>query len=395
VTALYRGSSSRPSDRPRFSGAGRPDSNQQSTPLDDSTVLLPSVGRGGAGRPAKGRMSRRKRVLLGLCGGLAILLGVVLIGAYTLVNNVSGNVNRIDNAFAGLDEKLRPTKPAATKNSKTFLLLGSDSRDGQQTTGSNAKSRAWIPGEQRTDTIMLVHVPADRGSAQVISIPRDSWVDIPGKGKMKINAAYSLGGPSLLINTVENLTHVRIDHFAIIDFAGFTSVIDSIGGVDVEIAQDTVDLGGNHFRKGVNHLKGTMALNYVRQRHGLEAGDFDRVKRQQNLIRAVMNKLNAFNPATDPVGAYRLMDALTKSFSVDSGLSDAEMRSLAFDVPGIRNGGVTFLTVPTTGTGWEGDQSVVRLNMAQGAELWNAVNNDSVPAYTSAHSNDLLPAVPR
>ncbi|GAA1809724.1 LCP family protein [Planosporangium flavigriseum] len=356
---------------------------------------MPAVGRGGSGRPAKRRTSRRSQILLGICGGLAILLGVTLIGAYTLMNRVTGNVNRIDNAFAGLDEKQRPTKPAATKNSTNFLLLGSDSRDGQQTTGSNAKSKAWEAGAQRTDTIMLVHIPADRGSAQVLSIPRDSWVEIPGKGKNKINAAYALGGPSLLIKTVENLTRVRIDHFAIIDFAGFTSIIDAIGGVDVEIAQDTVDLVGNRFRKGVNHLDGTKALFYVRQRHGLENGDFDRVKRQQNLIRAVMNKLNTFNPATDPVGAFRLMDAVTKSFSVDSGLSDAEMRSLAFDVPGIRNGGITFLTVPTTGTGWEGDQSVVRLNVAQGTELWNAVNNDTVPAYANAHSNDLLPAVPK
>ncbi|MGC9665565.1 LCP family protein [Planosporangium sp. 12N6] len=354
-------------------------------------------GAGGASgrRGGKRPRPRWQRVLLVVGAVAAILVGAGVITAVTLMNRVSGNVGRIEDAFAGLDESKRPTKPEATKDSQTFLLLGSDSRDTEQTTGSAAKGKAWVPGAQRTDTIMLVHIPANHGSAQVISIPRDSWVDIPGKGKNKINAAYSLGGPSLLIQTVENLTQVRIDHFAIVDFAGFKSIIDSIGGVDVEIAEDTVDLEGNRFHKGINHLDGTTALGYVRQRHGLAAGDFDRVKRQQNLIRSVMTKLSTFNPASDPVGAYRLIDSMTKSISVDDQLSNSQMRALAFDVPQIRGGGTTFLTAPVRGTGMEGTQSVVYLNADQAPELWNAVRNDNVAAYASTHSKDLLPAVPR
>jgi LCP family protein required for cell wall assembly len=354
-----------------------------------------SGGRRSRSENGKRRPGRWRRVILAISAAAAILIGAALVGGYVLMNRVSGNVGRIDNAFAGLDEKRRPTKPAATKDSQTFLLLGSDSRDDKPTTGSNAKDSAWVPGEQRTDTIMILHIPAHRRSAQVISVPRDSWVNIPGKGKMKINSAYSLGGPSLLIRTIEELTQVRIDHFAIVDFAGFTSIIDALGGVDVQVSEDTTDLVGNHFHKGVNHLDGTKALFYVRQRHGLQAGDFDRVKRQQNLLRAVMTKLGTFDPARDPIGAYRVMDSLTKSISVDSGLSDGEMRSLALDVPQIRSGGIMFLTAPLSGTGMEGSQSVVYLNTAQCAELWNAVRNDTVPAYASSHSKDLLPAVPR
>jgi LCP family protein required for cell wall assembly len=212
---------------------------------------------------------------------------------------------------------------------------------------------------------------------------------------MKVNAAYSLGGPSLLIQTFENLTQVRIDHFAVVDFAGFKSIIDAIGGIDVEVSQDTTDPFGDHFRRGVNHLNGTQALGYVRQRYGLEAGDLDRVKRQQNLLRSVMTKLGTFDPASDPVGSFRLLNAFTKSISVDDTLTDSAMRSLAFDVPHIRGGGVAFMTAPTNGTGMEGDQSVVYLNPAQSGELWNAMRNDTMAAYTATHSKDLLPAVTR
>jgi LCP family protein required for cell wall assembly len=311
-----------------------------------------------------------------------ILLGLTGIGAYVMMSKMSGNVGRIDNAFDGLNEELRPTKSAATKNSQTFLLLGSDSRDAG-------------PASGRTDTIMMAHIPNDRSSAQIVSVPRDSWVDIPGKGKMKINAAYALGGPSLLIQTVETLTKVRIDHFAIVDFAGFKSIIDAIGGVDVEVSEATTDLEGNRFHTGVNHLDGKTALAYVRQRYGLQNGDFDRVKRQQNLLRAVMTKMGSFDPASNPIGSYKLLDSVTKSISVDDRFTNGEMRSLATKVPAIRSGGITFLTVPTKGTGMEGSQSVVYLDAAKSGELWNAVRADSVPAYASANSKDLLPATPR
>jgi LCP family protein required for cell wall assembly len=376
---------------------GGPTAAAQSTGRPPGGGRPPSGGgrraaRGGHGGRGKGRT---RRVLLIVGAVLLILLGIAGVGGYTLVNKVSGNVGRIDNAFGGLNEQLRPTKPEAAKQSQTFLLLGSDSRDNQATTGSGAKSQAWKPGEQRTDTIMVVHIPADHGSAQIVSIPRDSWVDIPGKGKMKVNAAYSLGGPSLLIQTFENLTQVRIDHFAVVDFAGFKSIIDAIGGIDVEVSQDTTDPFGDHFRRGVNHLNGTQALGYVRQRYGLEAGDLDRVKRQQNLLRSVMTKLGTFDPASDPVGSFRLLNAFTKSISVDDTLTDSAMRSLAFDVPHIRGGGVAFMTAPTNGTGMEGDQSVVYLNPAQSGELWNAMRNDTMAAYTATHSKDLLPAVTR
>ena len=146
---------------------------------------------------------------------------------------------------------------------------------------------------------MIARLAEDGQSAAVVSIPRDSWVDIPGHGKNKINAAYAFGGPSLLIRTVENLTELHVDHFAVIDFAGFQAVVDSVGGIDVGISAATSN-EGVHFHQGVNHLDGTQALAYVRQRYGLVDGDLDRAQRQQNAMRAVLTKVAVDRRARRP-----------------------------------------------------------------------------------------------
>src|SRR3954469_23927263 len=137
---------------------------------------------------------------------------------------------------------------------------------------------------------MIARCSADRQHAQLISIPRDSWVDIPGHGMNKINASYAFGGPSLLIQTVEQLTEVRIDHYVAIDFDGIAEVTDALGGVDVEVAESTQN-GPYTFTAGVNHISGEQARWYLGQRYGLAGGDFDRVKRQQQYLRAVFDKL--------------------------------------------------------------------------------------------------------
>ena len=161
---------------------------------------------------------------------------------------------------------------------------------------------------------MLASVAADRTSAAVVSIPRDSWVTIPGHGQNKINAAYAFGGPSLLTQTVEQLTGVRVNHFAIVDFAGFQALVDSVGGIDVQVAQTTSDRGVT-FRQGMNHLDGADALVYVRQRHGLPNGDLDRAHREQNALKAWLSKAVASGALSNPIETYRLLDAMKESVS--------------------------------------------------------------------------------
>lgn len=353
-----------------------------------------SAGSGGAGgRKATGRKRRfarkRTRVLVYVLASILVLLGGVGIGGYVLVQHIQGNVGRVNGVFDGLKEQDRPQKAAAAQGSITFLMVGSDSRADEPTTGSNAKGDGLTAGNHRTDSIMLAHIPADRHSITVISIPRDSWVDVPGHGKQKINAAYAFGGPPLLIQTIEKLTSVRIDHFAVIDFYGFKSIIDAIGGVDIDIPQ------GSSGRVVKTHLNGTDALTYVRERHSLPNGDLDRVKRQQNLIRTVMAKVSTVDPTSNPVEAYKLLNAGTSAISFDSGFSNSEMRSLAFGLRGLQSGGTSFMTAPVTGTGMEGDQSVVYLNQPKCAELWSAINNGTVSEYVANHKSDLLGAVTR
>lgn len=323
-------------------------------------------------------------------GVLALVGGL---GAYWLYNRLPGKVERIDGVFAGLPEQQRPTKEPAVATAVTFLLVGSDSRDGQGTTGTEAGGQVE-PGAQRSDTMMLFHLAADRSNATMVSLPRDSWVPIPGKGTMKLNAAYSLGGPTLLVQTVEALSGVRIDHYAVIDFAGFKTIVDNIGGVDVRVAAATKG-GATTFTAGLNHLDGNAALDYVRQRHGLPEGDFDRVRRQQNLLRAVLTRVAEMDPFHHPVTMVDLINEATKVISVDSGLTDGALRSLGMSMSGLRGGTVGFMTAPVTGTGMQGSQSVVYLDKGGCAQLWTAIRSDAVPGYLRTNPAQQLPAVPR
>lgn len=268
------------------------------------------------------------------------------------------------NAFGSLVDSTRPPPDEAL----TFLLVGTDTAE-DPATGSEAD------GAGRSDVLMIARVDPGRTGATVVSIPRDSWVDIPGRGPNKINAAYAIGGQSLLIQTVEQLTDLRIDHVGIVDFAGFQSIVDAVGGIDVGISAAT-SYEGVEFRQGVNHLDGAQALAYVRQRVGLTGGDLDRSQRQQNALRAVLTDAAAGGLLSDPIRAYGFLDALTRSVNVDDSLTNGGLRALAFELVGLRPSAVTFIRAPVGGLGGEGTQSVVYLDDGRGAELWTALRQD-------------------
>jgi LCP family protein required for cell wall assembly len=354
----------------------------------------PEGGQPEGSEPKRGKAKRRLRQLAAVVLVLAVLGGIAGLGAaYLLASHLSGNVHRID-AFDGLDPSTRPSPAPADDGTETFLALGVDVRSDYPTTGDAAVDPDSAMNDARSDAIMLIRFNPDQHYASVVSIPRDSWVPIPGHGTNKINAAYAFGGPSLLIATVEKLTNIRVDHFLLVDFAGFKSIVDSLRGVDVQVAEST-DVSGVMFHKGLNHLDGTEALAYVRQRHGLPGSDFDRVRRQQNFLRAVMTKVAKINPAGDPLRTYRLLDAMTQAVTVDDQISTAELRDLALSAAKLRSGSVWFLTAPVKGTGWEGNQSVVYLNTARANELWKAMRENTMSAYVAAHKSDLLSSSPR
>jgi LCP family protein required for cell wall assembly len=345
--------------------------------------------------PAASRRRLWRRALAITAGMLCSLVLVVVGGLYVLSDRLMGNVERIPSVFAPLDPDQRPAKPAGqASQGTTFLLAGSDSLAGEPTTATGGGDRTFRPGAQRSDAIMLVRLNTTHPAATVVSIPRDSWVPVPGHGATKINAAYAYGGPTLLVQTVERLTGVRVDHFATIDFAGFRAIVDSLEGIDVTVAERTT-FGPVVFNAGVNHLDGRRALAYVRQRKGLPRGDLDRVLRQQSALRALMNKAVSSGLLGDPAQLYQLLSTVTRFVGVDDTLGDHDLLSLAASMRGLRPGDVTFMTAPVAGTGREGDQSVVYLDRRLAPLLWDAVEHDTVRDYLAQNGGDTLGGSPR
>lgn len=330
---------------------------------------------------------RGRRVLAVLLAAVLVLLLAAAGAVAYLTASIGNDIARIPDAFRGLDAGSRP----AGFGGSTVLLVGTDSRAAGPTTGAAADPAAQA-GSQRSDVIVLGTLAPDGQSASVVSIPRDSWVDVPGRGPNKINAAYAYGGAPLLIGTVEQLTGVRVDHFGVVDFAGFTSLVDSVGGIDVNVARATSNAGVD-FVAGRNHLDGAAALAYVRQRYELPGGDLDRAARQQNAIRALLETVQR-RAGTDPGALYAFATSVGDAVSVDDSLSNAGLASLAVGARDLRASTVSFVTAPVAGTGREGEQSVVHLDEQRGRELWDAVRNGSVARFADRNPAETLGDTP-
>lgn len=329
------------------------------------------------------RAPRSRGFVAALVVGALLLVGGGGTAAYFGYRmSLEGNMERID-AFADVDPSTRPSAPPVEGPTApvNILVLGSDSRI------SAGDPNAWEAGAQRTDAIMLVHLAADRQSAAAISIPRDSWVPIPGYGEAKINAAFSYGGPGLMIQTVEDLTGVRIDHFAVTDFESFTTLTDSLDGVEITVP----DGAGGSVKQA---MTGEEALAFTRERYALANGDFGRVQRQQAWMRAIVAKAN--NSRSDPMRIVRFLEAITSSVAVDEDLTLDRIQELFQGAGGISTNDITFMTAPYSGTGRSADgQSIVVLDRAMFDPLMEAVATDELPDFLAANPDgmDVLPAV--
>jgi LCP family protein required for cell wall assembly len=333
---------------------------------------------------------RRRRILTGLGVSLLVLLLLLGGGAWYATERYAGNVDRIGDVFADIPEDSRPapanpTAAGVDGDPVTFLLVGSDSRE--------VAADGEAPGA-RSDAIMLARAEAGREHAQIVSIPRDTWVEIPGHGMNKINASYAFGGPALLIQTVEQLTDVRIDHFVAIDFAGLAEVTEAIGGVDVYVAE-TTENGGHVFEQGWNHITGEDVRWYLGQRYGLPGGDFDRVRRQQQFLKAVMNELISSGTFSDLGRLDGTLRALGSSVAVDSELGNTEMLALAYSMRSLDKSGVDYFTMPDAGTGMEGPASVVYVNENVAERMWEYLRTDSLGANADEFADYRLGDQPR
>ncbi len=324
--------------------------------------------------PAPPPTPRRFRRLVSIVG---IALVVLLVGGagvmYVATQHLGNNVVRVPDAFGGIDEAARPPSTEAL----TFLLVGTDSRT------EGAPRGAVVDPNSGADVVMVAHIAPDRRSATVVSIPRDSWLEIPDNGPGRVSRAYQVGGPSLLIRTVEQLTALRIDHFAVVDFAGFRSVVDTIGGVDVDVPAPVAG-----FERGRQHMDGAQALGYLRDRSGV--GDGDRARRQHSTLRAILDKAVSTETLTDPVRLYDFLDAVSQSIGVDDSLSNGGLSLLAIKLSELRASNVLFLRAPVAKVDRDGQNLVVQLDTAHAGGLWGAVRQGTAPAYVLENGRDAL-----
>lgn len=324
---------------------------------------------------------RKRRVLLRLLAGLLVLLTGAAVAGWAYGRSLNSDLKRTD-AFNGLSLNGRP--PVRVAGAMNVLLLGSDSRDPDNTADS------------RSDTMMLLHLNADHQHAYVISIPRDSWVHVPespdgehGAAMAKINSAYAWGGVPLAVRTVEQFTDVRVDHVVLIDFSGFQQIVDAVGGVDLTVDQTVTSIFPPYrvFQQGRRHFTGAEALDYVRQRYQFADGDFARERHQQQLMKAVLDKAATVGMLSDPGKLNTFLHSVTRSMTVDR---DFDLVSVAVAVRNLRGNDVTFLTSPTLGGGTEDDEDVVYPDDTRAAALYRAVRDDRVAQYLSnqtANSN--------
>ncbi|MFG1775883.1 LCP family protein [Micromonospora sp. NPDC049048] len=320
--------------------------------------------------PPAGKPRRRWRRIVLVSLLVVALLGVggVVAGGLYL-RSVESDIERVD-AFTDVPEESRPQ--AVTKGAMNILILGSDTRDPESTSGS------------RTDTIILAHLPKDRSSAQLISIPRDTWVAVPrsrdgnhGGRDAKVNAAYAWGGVPLMVQTVEKFTGVRVDHVAMVDFAGFKEIIDALGGVRITAEKEFTSIHPpfRTFAQGTQEMDGEAALDYARQRKQFADGDFARIRHQQQVIKAILDKVSSGGILTNPGKLNSFLQATSDSVSVDKELSLLDM---ATELRGLRSGNLFFLTSPTKGTGRVGTESVVFADTGRVKSFYDSVRRDAV-----------------
>ena len=254
----------------------------------------------------------------------------------------------------------------------TYLIVGSDSRAGWADDGTTGA---------RTDTIMLLHRPVS-GPVALISIPRDSYVDIPGHGKNKINAAFAFGGAPLLVQTVEKLTGLTIDRYFEVGFLGVADVVDSLGGVDLCYGADVNDpRSALVWTAGCHHVDGATALAFARMRYSDPLGDIGRTERQQQLVTAVSDRILTPSTLLNPFAVVRVINAGLNSFSVSDGTGVLDLAQAARVFGAARGAGAVTGTPPLATLDYrvDGVGSTVLLDPATIDEFWRKIANGELP----------------
>jgi len=322
---------------------------------------------GGSGRAYRGggggRRWLRPRRVLGIAGLLVVLVLVFTGVMYFYLNSKLTRANVLVD-YAG--------RPAAGAGAN-WLITGSDSRQGLTRKEARQLAAGQGIGGHRSDTIMVLHIPSNGLPAVLVSIPRDSYVDIPGFGMNKINAAFDFGGPKLLAKTVQNATGLEINHYMGIGFGGLVSVVNAVGGVRMCIPSNLNDpASGLHLKKGCQNLDGAQALGFVRTRHLFATQDLQREQDQRVFIKALLTKMtspaNLINPFRSFPAAFGAAGALT----VDKGTQLYQLVQVAFALRHPETTTVPIGSEPLLAVG-----DVVIWDHTQATRLFDAMRNDT------------------
>jgi LCP family protein required for cell wall assembly len=321
-------------------------------------------------RISAGRKARQRRAMLMLAGAMSALVMLTSGGAWALTSYINGHLGRLNAGTSG-------TPSSGPLN---IVVAGLDERSGLTPRQQALLHVGPNSGEVDTDTLMLVHVPADHRYVRVVSLPRDSWVNIPGHGMNKINSALGIGGPSLMVKTIEQLTGLTVNDYVEVNFLGFVKVIDALGGVDICLPFAVNDAySGLHMSAGEHHVNGITALEFARDRHSFATSDLARIQDQQQIISSALTEGLKSGVLANPVRLESFLSATSAAIRVDQGFN---VVSLADELRGISTSDVTFTTVPLSNTNYQTPtgESAVLWNQSAATALFNELKTDQPPA---------------
>jgi LCP family protein required for cell wall assembly len=332
-------------------------------------------------RPRK-KKKRAGRAILFSVLGLVVIAGLVAAGyLWNLGRTFDSESQTITNAFPA--EVTRPEVKKESKDAVNILLLGSDTR-ATRDADEDSEDFGTLPNGGRSDTMMLVHIPADRKNVFVTSVMRDTWLDIPGVGTAKINRAFASGGVPKAVETLEGLFGVRINHVASIDFEGFKGLTDAVGGVTVNnprgFKQSIVN--GMYFPAGEQTLNGEQALAFVRERKSFPGSDYQRVKNQQLFVKALLGQLMSKETLSNPGKVSEVVSQIAPFIAVDETLDAAKVASYASSMLNLRASDMEFFTLPNKGPGRSADgQSIVIPDMDVIEKFGKALQEDKMSEF--------------
>ena len=308
--------------------------------------------------------------------GLSALVLLASGSGWLLAGYVSSHLGRVNAGTAGTPES----------GPLNILLAGVDVRSGL----SRHEQRVLHVGHatgHNSDTLMVVHITGDHKHIQVVSLPRDSWVRIPGFGMNKINAAFGLGGPKLMVRTVEQATGLTINDFVEVNFLGFVKIINALGGVDICLPYAVDDpYTGLHMSAGRHHVNGIRALQFARDRHSFALSDLARIGDQQQLLSSILTEAISSGTLANPVKFSKFLSAATSATKVDQHL---DVTALAGQLRLIRPGAVSFSTVPLASTNYiaPNGESAVLWNTSAASALFERIKTDQAAKHKNRHGH--------